>query len=148
MSEAGGEFDRACVIHSPRTRPCCPASQRILALPGKVPGGLEVAGGERGVEGVGAQQPPQATPPLPLRASIHHPSWHVAVPPPLAWLFPPASIWGTMTEAEASRRQRAPVMAGGRIGGARGGAFRQAVNTTGVRSSMETAFLSHTRTNC
>lgn len=39
--------------------------QRIPALLGKVPGGLEVAGAEREVEGGGHHQPPQATPPFP-----------------------------------------------------------------------------------
>lgn len=42
-----------------------------------------------------------------------------------------------------SETKGAPVMADGWVGGARGVAFREAVNTTRVRNSMEAAFLSH-----
>lgn len=113
--------------------------------PGRVgSGGCWERGGER--RGTPATSS-NAT--LPLRASIHPGSWHVAVPPPLGSTptFPPASIRGTMKETEASCRHRAPVMAGGWVCRARGVAFREAVNTTGVRSSMETAFISQTRNN-
>lgn len=69
----------------------------------------------------------------------------MVVPPPLGSTlpFPPASIRGTMTETEAMWRQRAPVMAAGWMGGARGVAFREMVNTAGVGSSMEAAFFPH-----
>lgn len=42
-----------------------------------------------------------------------------------------------------SETKGAPVMADGWVGGARGVAFREAVNTTRVRNSVKAAFLSH-----
>lgn len=141
-----GEFESACVIRAPRTHPSVLSHlQRIPALPEKLSGRLRAAGA-----GGEVHQPPRATPAFPSgHQSILRADKRLCLLPPLGSTppFPPASTRGTMTETETGRRQRAPVMVGRWVGGARGVAFEEAVNTAGVRSSMETAFLSDRNTD-